>query len=390
MVKKETRYKMANDSSSSSLFPGFHTLPGHPAYYDQQQKAWQVYRYSEVQRVLSDFETFSSNRQGKLVPDLEEGNATILPNTMLDSDPPRHRQLRSLVSEAFTPRTVAQFEPQITSIVHRLIDAVIDRGEMNVIDDFSAPLPQMVIAQMLGVPPEDLHQLRPRTNVAPELNTSAGEQAHGELANYFMGLIKQRQKDPQDDLISALLAARIGGQALTQEEVLGTCIIMIIAGSVTTKDLIGNTILCFDRHPDMLAQVHSEPDLLPGALEEVLRYLPPIIQFPRIVKRDTIIDNQEVKAGQWVMPWISSANRDATVFPNPETFDIRRNPNRHLTFGHGVHFCLGAPLARLESRIAIGALLERIEDIHIVPPVEPLITPLNYGSARLLITFRRK
>jgi len=381
---------MTNSSPSSDLFPGFRTMPGHPAYYDQEQKAWQVFRYSEVQRVLSDFDTFSSSRNGKLSPDLKDGDAAILPNTMLDSDPPRHRQLRSLVSEAFTPRTVAQFEPQITRLVHCLLDAVIDQGEMNVVDDFSAPLPQMVIAQMLGVPAEDLHQLQPLTNVAPELTTTAGEQAHVELAHYFMDLIEQRLKDPQDDLISRLLAARVDGQALTREDVLSSCMTLIIAGSVTTKDLISNTILCFGYYPDALAQVRAEPVLLPGAFEEVLRYLPPVIQFPRIAKRDTVIDDQEVKAGQWVMPWISSANRDATVFPNPETFDIGRSPNRHLSFGYGIHFCIGAPLARLEARIALEALLERVEDIRIVPPLKTLVTPLNYGCAYLHITFQRK
>jgi cytochrome P450 len=275
-------------------------------------------------------------------------------------------------------------------LANRLLDAVIDRGEMDVINDFSALLPLMVIAQMLGVPAEDQQQLRQWTNIAPEITTASASQATTEMTHYFTVLIDQRWKDPQQDLISRLLAAHIDGQALTQEELLSSCMLLLVAGNVTTKDLIGNTILCFDHYPDTLAQVCAEIDLLPGTLEEVLRFLPPVMQFPRIAKKDTIIEDHEVKAGQWIMPWISSANRDPTVFHNPEMFNIRRNPNHHLSFGHGIHFCLGAPLARLEARIALEALLERTEDIRIVPPVETSVTHLNYGPARLHMTFQRK
>ena len=170
------------------------------------------------------------------------------------------------------------------------------------------------------------------------------------------------------------------------------CCALLLAGHDTTKNWIGNTMACFDQHPDAMAQVQADPNLLPIALEEVLRYLPPVPTFPRVAAVDTIIDEQEIKAGQWVIAQIDAANRDETQFPNPNTFDIRRNPNRHLTLGHGIHFCIGAPLARLEAKIALSILFERLHEIKRVPntPLEATIGPLGYGMKRLPVTFKRK
>jgi cytochrome P450 len=204
--------------------------------------------------------------------------------------------------------------------------------------------------------------------------------------------VEQRRKLGGQDLISALLEARIDGEYLTSFEIVSLCCALLIAGNETTKSWIGNTIACFDQHPDAMAQVQAEPDLLPTALEEVLRYLPPVPTFPRVAAVDTIIDEQEVKAGQWVIAHMDAANRDETQFSDPDTFDIRRNPNRHLTFGHGIHFCIGVPLARLEAKIALGAMFGRLGEIARVPdvPLEAAVGPLGYGIKRLLITFKRK
>jgi cytochrome P450 len=179
---------------------------------------------------------------------------------------------------------------------------------------------------------------------------------------------------------------------LTLFEVVSFCFSLFIAGIETTKNWIGNAMACFDQHPDAFAQVQAEPELLPSALEEVLRYLPPVPTFPRVAAVDTIIDEQEIKAGQWVIAQIDAANRDETIFADPDTFDIRRSPNRHLSLGHGIHFCIGAPLARLEARIAFEVLFERLGEIERVPgtPLEAFINPLGYGIKSLPITFKRK
>jgi cytochrome P450 len=374
-------------SRSSVSFPNFHPKPGCPAYYDEQRRSWQVFRYVEVQRVLSDYTTFSSQR-GRLDP---KGGPDTTAN-LNSLDPPQHRQLRSLVTQAFTPRMVARLEPQIIRLAHDLLDAVIDRGEMDVISDFAAPLPLTVIAEMLGMPASDHARLREWSDASVAITTPAAMQTRITMMEYFNALVQQRAQQPGQDLISALLEAQIEGKHLTTNEIAILCRNLLIAGNETTKSWIGNAMVCFDQHPDALAQVQAEPDLLPTALEEVLRYLPPVPTFPRIAAVDAVIDEQEVKAGQWVIAHMDSANRDETQFPHPDTFDIRRNPNRHLTFGHGIHFCLGAPLARLEAKVALTVLFERLREIERVPntPLEGVLSPLGYGMKRLLITFKRK
>jgi cytochrome P450 len=296
------------------------------------------------------------------------------------------------VTQAFTPRTIALFEPQIIGLAHNLLDAVIDRGEMDIISDFAAPLPLIVISEMLGVPANDHSQLRELSNACIPITTPAAIQARSAMGDYFTTLVEQRRQQPGPDLISTLFDAQVDGEHLTTLEITNLCCTLLIAGNETTKSWIGNATACFDQHPDAMAQVQAQPDLLPTALEEVLRYLPPVPTYPRIAAVDTVIDEQEVKAGQWVIAHMGSANRDETQFPDPDTFDIRRDPNRHLTFGYGIHFCLGAPLARLEARVALEAMFERLCEIERVPgiPLEAAVTPLGYGMKRLPITFKRK
>ena len=376
-----------NPSSQSSIsFPNFHPTPGRPAYYDQQRHAWRVFRYAEVQRVLSDFTTFTANR-GRLDPASQLKRAGLN-----DLDPPQHRQLRSLVMEAFTPRMVATFAPQITRLAHDLLDAVSDRGEMDVISDFAAPLPLIIISKMLGVPASDHHQLRQLSTACTPIITPAAVQAHNTLGDYFTTLVEQRRQQPGDDLISTLFEAQIDGQHLTSSEIVSLCRTLLITGNETTKNWIGNAMVCFYQHPEAMAQVQAEPDLLPTALEEVLRYFPSVPTYPRVAAVDTVIDGQEIKAGQWVIAHMESANREETQFPHADTFDIRRNPNRHLTFGYGIHFCLGAPLARLETKIAFATMFERLGEIERVPdvPLEAVVSPLGYGMKHLPITFKQK
>jgi cytochrome P450 len=377
-----------NPSSPSPVsFPDFYPTPGRPTFYDQQRQAWQVFRYAEVERVLSDYTTFSSKR-GKLDPQDRGRNSA----SIVDLDPPRHRQLRSLVTQAFTPRMVETFEPRIIRLAHDLLDAVIDREEMDVMRDFATPLPMRVIAEMVGVPASDLALLRQWSLAAAPMTTPEAVQARNATVDYFITLVQQRHQQPGEDLLSTLLEAQIDGQHLTSFEVVSFCRTLFVAGKETTKNWIGNALACFDQHPDAFAQVQAQPELLPSALEEVLRYLPPVPTFPRVAARDTVLGEQEVKAGQWVIAHMDAANRDETQFAHPDTFEIRRNPNRHLTFGHGIHFCLGAPLARLEAKIALEVLFERLSSIEFMSnaPLEAIVNPLGYGIKSLPITFKRK
>jgi cytochrome P450 len=286
---------------------------------------------------------------------------------------------------------VATFEPRITRLAHNLLDAVIDRGEMDIISDFAAPFPLIIIAEILGVPASDHRQLQQWSDESAPIITPAAAQARNAMTDYFTTLVQQGLKPDGNDLISALLEAQIDGQHLTTFEIVSLCCALLIAGNETTKSWIGNAMACFDQHPDAMAQVQAEPDLLPTALEEVLRYLPPVPTFPRVAAVDTIVDEQQIKAGQWVIAHMDAANRDETQFPNPNTFDIRRNPNHHLTLGHGIHFCIGAPLARLEAKIALEIMFERLHEIKRVPniPLEAFIGPLGYGMKRLPVTFNR-
>ena len=364
-----------------------------PVYFNPQYHYWQVFRYEDVQRVLSDYTSFSSVFGGG------EQGADPLSSSLISMDPPRHRQLRNLVTQAFTPRSVARLSERITSIVNQLLDQVAATGatgateatgHMDIIDDLAYPLPVIVIAEMLGIPQED----RPRFKVWSDAVVGASYPEEGnpqaEMSAYFLNMIAQRSRERKDDLISALLDAQIEGQHLNQLELLGFCVLLLVAGNETTTNLIGNALLCFDEHPEVMEQLRAEPELLPGAIEEVLRYRSPVQFMYRRAAANVTIRDQEIQPGQMVLAWIGSANRDEAQFPNPDHFDIRRTPNRHIAFGHGIHFCLGAPLARLEARIALTALLERFYDIKRVPgvPLEATGSDMLFGVKHLPITFR--
>ena len=379
------------DLTLSSLFSPFPQTPTRPAFYDAQQGAWQVFSYEQVQRVLFDHKTFSSNRGGLDPAD----TANIGAQSILDLDPPHHGQLRSLVSHAFTPRMVNQLKPWITDIVRRLLDTLVDQGKMDVIEDLATRLPGIVIARLIGAPSQDHDQLQRLFEAVAQVRTAEAAQAYGELLGYFRALVEERGKypqlSPQMDLISELLAAQIDGQRLSLETIITFCIVLYGGGIATTQAFLGNTFLCLCHYPEAMAQLYAAPSLLASALEEVLRFLPPVPQVSRIAAVDTVIDGQEIKAGQWVITWITSANRDGSQFPQPHVFDIGRTPNRHLSFGSGIHFCLGSHLARLEVEILCKAMLERLTDIQLVQdiPLELVNAPLLCGVKHLPITFKR-
>jgi cytochrome P450 len=356
-----------------------------PVAYNADYQSWSVFRYNDVQRVLSDTSAFSSQFMGSG----EQDNAHPLGTSIINTDPPRHRKLRNLVTLAFTPRTVARLAPRISAIVNDLVNRVEHKGAMDIIDDLSYPLPVTVIAEMLGIPHEDRERFKHWSDELVGATHTPGTDPEVEMSRYFTHMIELRRQDPQDDLISDLIAAQIDGEHLTMTELLGFCILLLVAGNETTTHLIGNAILCFDEHPGTLEQLRAEPALIPDALEEVLRYRSPVRCMFRRVAVDTTIGDKEVKAGQHMNAWIASANRDEEQFPNADQFDIRRTPNRHLAFGYGIHFCIGAPLARLEAKIALEILLERLPGLKIKPDatVEPMPSMILQGVKHLPVTF---
>jgi cytochrome P450 len=355
-----------------------------PVYYNPQYRFWQVFGYEDVQRVLSDYTSFSSVFGGG------GERRDPLGSSLISMDPPRHRQLRNLVTQAFTPRSVAQLSERITAIVNQLLEQVAATGRMDIIDDLSYPLPVIVIAELLGIPHADRERFKVWSDAVVGATYPEDGDPQAEMSEYFLDMIAQRSREPKDDLISALLDAQIDGQHLNQRELLGFCILLLVAGNETTTNLIGNAILCFDEHPEVMEQLRAEPALVPGAVEEVLRYRSPVQFMYRRTVANTTIRDQEIRAGQMVLAWIGSANRDEAQFPNPDSFDIRRTPNRHIAFGHGIHFCLGAPLARLEAKIVLTMLLERFHEIKRVPGValEATGSDIVYGVKHLPITFR--
>ncbi|HEU5439858.1 MAG TPA: cytochrome P450 [Ktedonobacterales bacterium] len=367
-----------------------------PAHEDPRSGVLSVFRYDDVQRVLSDYEAFSSQR-GR--PDGSAASAeSALDTSLISSDPPRHRQLRNLVTQAFTPRAVAQLAPRITAIIGELLDRVGGAGDgrMDFIEDFAYPLPVIVIAELLGIPAAERAQFKRWSDaiVSVPSSTPAGGQlnfmdAQREMALYFSRLMAERRTEPRDDLISHLITAEIGGQRLTEIELIGFCVLLLVAGNETTTNLLGNAILCFDEQPSAYERLRAQPNLIPSAIEEVLRYRSPVQSMFRTATGETAIGGVRTRAGQPVIAWIGSANRDEAQFSNAHVFDIERTPNRHLAFGHGIHFCLGAPLARLEAKLALGALTTRFRTIHRVPgaPLHWMESSIVYGVKALPITF---
>jgi len=353
-----------------------------PVYHDPRRGNWSVFSYNDVQRVLSEHSVFSSQFNDSGQP---------LDASMISMDPPRHRQMRSLVTLAFTPRTIARLEPRISEIVNELLDSVTTRGQMDVINDLSYPLPVIVIAELLGIPLEDRERFKLWSDQFVGAAPSSGNDPQEEMSDYFKWVIEQRRKEPEDDLISALLAAQIDGKHLTEQELLGFCVLLLVAGNETTTHLIGNAIWCFDDHPAAWAELRANPTLLPDAIEEVLRYRSPVKLMFRITAQDTRIGDKDIPAGTGVTAWIGSADRDEAQFPNAETFDIHRTPNRHLAFGHGIHFCLGAPLARLESKIALGIMLQRFSNIQRDRDIElePVSAFILHGLKHMPVVFEK-
>lgn len=335
-----------------------------PVFYDEQMNMWQVFCYEDVLRVITDYTSFSSC--------IMSINNHLLADTVIATDPPDHRKLRNLVNQAFTPRAIARLSERVTAIAQELLDEVRALGQMDVVSDLAFPLPARVIAEMLGVPSEDWNMFKQwlredRGDSSRVLNLEQ------EISAYFAQLLKERRRAPREDLVTSLSQAEIDGEQLSEAELVHFCILLLAAGHETIKNLIVNSILCFTDHPEIMETLMREPTLMPSAIEEVLRYLPPVWFLVRLTTKDVELSGQRIPANTVIMAWIASANRDPAQFPDPDHVMIQRTPNRHLGFGHGVHFCIGAPLARLEAQIALPMMLEQLRGLQRVKGVPILV-----------------
>lgn len=380
---------MAQDIQRDPLdpFPWYARMRRHDPVWRDPSGSWHVFLYADVQRVLSDWQAFSSERS-----DPSGGVESALSASLISSDPPRHRQLRNLVTQAFTPKAVDDLAPIISAIVGDLLDQAEARGEMELVADFAIPLPVTVIAQLLGIPVADRARFKIWSDaVVSQSYRSTGMsfgQAMREMGAYFMQLLAERRRQPRSDLITSLLQAQVDGQHLTELELLGFCTLLLIAGNETTTNLLTNAVLCLDEVPDQRQQMLENMSLLPGAIEETLRYRSPVQSMFRASTRAVELGGKLIPASAPVVAWIGSANRDGGVFEHPDAFDVHRNAQTHLAFGYGVHFCLGAPLARLEARIALEAFYGRFPRVRVVPGtrLEPLDSTIVYGLRRLPVT----
>jgi cytochrome P450 len=356
---------------------------------------WLLFDYESVKRAITDSEAFSSS----VTP--PTGKA---PDWMIFSDPPRHSNLRAIVMRAFTPKTISALEPRVRELSRRLLSRHLERGELDLVGDYSDLLPTLVIAEMLGIPSKDLATFQRWSGIIAKLSyaLTGGEEALRGLAEhaaakeemrlYLTDLLAERRRSPQDDLLTRLSEAEVDGQRLSLEDILGFFQLLLLAGTETTTSTISNAMLCFLEYPEQLARLRREPQLLPSAIEEVIRFRSPTQFVFRESRREVELHGQRIPPGKMVLPMIGAANRDPSHFSEPERFDIARNPNPHIAFGHGIHFCLGAALARLEARVALSDLLEHFADFQRTSsePWEPRQGLLVHGPARLPLHFTRR
>jgi 6-deoxyerythronolide B hydroxylase len=378
--------RASNDFYFNPIDPSFrdNPYPHYPALRTGPPRKFNVFipttlvaRYDNCIAVLRDYEHFSSQPP----PALKQLRAEFGPfagaTTMLDSDPPVHTRLRRLVGRAFTSRRIKDIEPRIRVITDELLDRIAEAGSFDLMANFAGPLPVIVIAEMLGVPPEEHAQFKVWSNqiieggrgsfrgVAPDEQVRPAAQ---ELRAFLAEQIERRRREPGEDLITALVQAHDEGGALAADELLAFVVLLLLAGNETTTNLIGNGTLALMRHPDQLARLRGDLALMPTAIDEMLRYDSPVQSTVRTCVASTDVGGAEVAAGELLFVILASANHDSAKFPNADRFDVARTPNDHLAFGEGIHFCLGANLARLEGAIGISSMLQRFPKLRLADP----------------------
>jgi cytochrome P450 len=383
-VPKQFEYDPFESDFQEQSHQIYRTLrDAHPAYHNEERGFWAISRFADVWAATLDLDALTTEG-------MEEAKAL---KPMLNFlDPPRHDQLRALVSRAFTFRRVQEMEPKIRRIARELIEEFASRGECELLEDYAIPLPGRIIAEMIGVPSDRREEFLDYTRAialgdqSKSLTASIRDPAE-RIYTEFGLLIEERLERRQDDLMSALIDAEIDGDRLTKDEIEGFCFQLIIAGNDTTTTLIGNGAVLLEQHPDQLALLAREPDRIPNAVEEMLRFEPPAQALPRRARRDFELHGQTIPEDARVLLVWAAANLDEREFEDPERFDVERKIKRHLALGHGTHFCLGASLARLEARVAFEELLARIPEYAVTRQPEWITSRWLRGHEEIRISF---
>ncbi len=353
-----------------------------------------VFRHADVQAILRDAEAFSNVFQlGALAPEL----AQVRPPSMLGTDPPEHTRLRSLVGKAFTPRIVQRLEERMAEIAESLLDEALGKREVDLVEALTYPLPVTVIAEIIGIPAEERAQFKAWSDQAVAnlgvafMSGIDPERIRRQLAlfeemrAYLVPLAEERRERPREDLLTGLVRAEHEGSRLSHDEMISMVVLLLVAGNETTTTLIGNAVQELIAHPAEQERLRAAPALLPRAIEEVLRFASPVQFAPRRARQAGELHGVPIRENDAILCWIGSANRDEIVFARPERFDTARDPNPHLSFGFGIHYCLGANLARLEARVALGALLRRTRSVALADegplPLHP--SPVFRAVSRL-------
>ena len=362
-----------------------------PVLHVEELGFWAISSYHEVKTALLQPSRFSSMRS------LDGSDPSAKTPMIVILDPPRHGELRSLLNRAFTPRRVSDLERRIRKITTDLIDAFIETGRCDLWRDLAAPLPTIVIAELLGIPSEDREMFKEKSTaiaatVGPAMKLNPGLGSSGkhpvmELGAYLAKAFEEKRKNPGDDLMSALLAAEIDGRRLSQVELVGFAVLLLIAGNETTTNLISNGVALLDRHPDQRTRLLEDPSRIAVGIEEFVRFESPVQGLERIVTEEVTIGSEKLHRGDKVFLMLGSANRDERTFENPNRLDVGRDPNPHLGFGFGAHFCLGASLARLEARIACEEILRRLPDYRVSGPSQRLYSGAFRGLLSLPLEF---
>ncbi len=371
-----------------------------PAFWHPQEGAprggfWAITRYDDCVQVNRDWEHFSSARRGSLFPEMDDDQLAQQQLMMVNMDPTMHTRYRRLVNKGFTPKMVRDLEEQIVGYADGIIDAVCERGTADFVEEISAELPLLVIAELLGVPQEDRRMVFDWSNRMigaedPEYQIPGADPGESAMQVYAYAeeLATARRLQPKEDLVSVLLNAEVEGEKLNELELDLFFLLLIVAGNETTRNLMSGAMTAFFDHPDQWELLRQDRSLLPGAVEEMLRYVTPVMHFRRTATGDMELHGQQIKEGDKVVFWHASANRDEAAFGDPDTFDVTRSPNNHIAFGGGgPHFCLGANLARMEIMVMFDRLLERIPDMRLDGEVQRLQSNFINGTKHIPIAF---
>ena len=374
-------------------FPVYRWLRDHePLHWSRSLNAWAVTRYADVLRIFEQPLVFSSDRFRKVDekyasrrPAVQAVGA-ILDDWLVFRDPPDHTRLRSLLQKSFTPTQLGNSRERVQATIDRLLDRVAERGEMDFISEFAFPLPATVIAVLLGAPTEDLELIKQWSDrlaaylggsVDGKDNFTEARAGVAQLVDYFLALLRERRRTPSDNLMDLMLQAEHDGERLSHEEVVANCVLLLFAGHETTTNLLGNGLFHLLRHPDQARLLAQNLALTAPAVEEFLRYDGPVPATIKVATEDLEWHGRTIRRGDMVLPFMSSANRDPRQFNEPDRLDVRRAPNRHVAFAYGIHFCLGAPLARLEGQLTFETLLRRLPGLALQPS-EPRWKPMIF------------